>query len=442
MEYSYQKFFQKVYLRREPQFAFHAGNETESLAWKQELRRTLREKLGLNLLAEYADEISQPEHAAVLLEDYQEDGYRRYKYAMQTLPEVYMPFYVLVPDGVDAQHPAAAMIAVPAHNANKNTVCGVAENQEEKKKLAEAETECYGREFAKRGYVVFCPDLPGFGERLEPVTGKKSSLDSSCADLSEIAEALGFSMAALEIWDLMKLLDFACAHEAVLCRKEAADAGCFGMTEQAAQIGCVGFSGGGLCTMWLSALDDRVKLAVISGYVHGYYDSILKCHRCACNFVPGLWRICDISDICSLIAPRPLFLENGIDDRQNGIYGIEGPKRQVERIRRAYAVFDAQENVVHAVPEGMHRWYGLCYEFVEKNLPSKGERYVEEQDASEEDVDALVGLLDRMTVGGDSRIKVNVVQNAQRGEVSREYHHGRCDVGSPWAKGECWDVLE
>lgn len=133
MEYSYQKFFQKVYLRREPQFAFHAGNETESLAWKQELRRTLREKLGLNLLAEYADEISQPEHAAVLLEDYQEDGYRRYKYAMQTLPEVYMPFYVLVPDGVDAQHPAAAMIAVPAHNANKNTVCGVAENQEEKK---------------------------------------------------------------------------------------------------------------------------------------------------------------------------------------------------------------------------------------------------------------------------------------------------------------------
>lgn len=58
------------------------------------------------------------------------------------------------------------------------------------------------------------------------------------------------------------------------------------------------------------------------------------------------------------------------------------------------------------------------------------------------DEERIVRLLDQMTEEGNSRIKVNVVQDAQPGSVIREYHHGRCDVGSPWAKGECFDVLE
>ena len=39
------------------------------------------------------------------------------------------------------------------------------------------------------------------------------------------------------------------------------------------------------------------------------------------------------------------------------------------------------------------------------------------------------------------RLKVNVVEG--QGElVSRQYHHGRCDVGSPWACGTAFDVLD
>lgn len=416
MEYSYLNFFRKVYEKQEPEFAFRAKTVEEALTWKREFRAALWKCLGLDVLAEISGEMDEADRGAVLLETVQEDGYCRYKYAMQTLPEVFMPFYVLVPDGADEKHPAGAMLAIPAHNANKNTVCGVAKTPEEEKKLADAPLECYGREFAKQGYVVFCPDLPGFGERIEPVTGKKSSLICSCTDLSEIAEALGFSMAALEIWDLMRLLDFACAHPIV------------------DRVGCAGFSGGGLCTMWLAALDDRIQLAVVSGYVHGYYDSMLLCHRCACNFAPKLWRLCDISDICSLIAPRPLFMENGVEDRQNGCFGIEGPKRQVEKIRRAYALYGAEEKTAHVTPQGMHQWYGECYEFVKVWHPAVR--------TDETDIDAIIGLLDQMTMGGDSRMKVNVVQNAQPGRAERVYHHGRCDIGSPWAKGQAFDVLE
>ena len=44
-------------------------------------------------------------------------------------------------------------------------------------------------------------------------------------------------------------------------------------------------------------------------------------------------------------------------------------------------------------------------------------------------------MLDSKTEGGVSRIKVNVSDEQQEGTVSTQYHHGRCDVGSPWAKG-------
>lgn len=58
-----------------------------------------------------------------------------------------------------------------------------------------------------------------------------------------------------------------------------------------------------------------------------------------------------------------------------------------------------------------------------------------------QDIDALVELLDGYTEAGDSRIKLNVVEG--EGEmISRQYHHGRCDVGSPWACGTAFDVLE
>ena len=28
------------------------------------------------------------------------------------------------------------------------------------------------------------------------------------------------------------------------------------------------------------------------------------------------------------------------------------------------------------------------------------------------------------------------------GKAERVYHYGRCDVGSPWARGECYDLPE
>lgn len=363
MTYSYKPFFQKIYREQGQKFSCSAQNGNELEVWRTAFRRELAGVLGLDCLMHIGENCDAG--AAVLLEEIQEQGYRRRKYVVQTLPDVYMPFYMLIPDSVSEVNPGKGMLVIPAHGANKNTVCGVWETAEEKEKIESALPECYGREFAQQGCVVFCPDPPGYGERAEAVPmeaacfspGKKrSSLESSCKDLAQTAEALGFSLTALEIHDLIKLLDFAC--DCAEVERKGANA----------QIGCAGFSGGGQYTMWLAAMDERVRLAVVSGYVHGYYDSILECHLCPCNYAPGIWKLGDISDICSLIAPRPLFVENGTNDVENGPCGIEGPIGQVQKIRRAYEILGAGDKLYHFIPEGVHQWYGGCYDFVRQNL--------------------------------------------------------------------------
>ena len=79
----------------------------------------------------------------------------------------------------------------------------------------------------------------------------------------------------------------------------------------------------------------------------------------------------------------------------------------------------------------------LCHEYFGKDE----EETMENRKIQENDVDALIVLLDGRTQAGDSRIKLDVVEG--QGEVvARRYHHGRCDVGSPWACGTAFDVLE
>lgn len=52
-----------------------------------------------------------------------------------------------------------------------------------------------------------------------------------------------------------------------------------------------------------------------------------------------------------------------------------------------------------------------------------------------QDVENIIELLDSRMESGTSRINLHVEDTVADGEVREMYHHGRCDVGSPWAKG-------
>ncbi|MDE6567495.1 MAG: hypothetical protein K2K70_07165 [Lachnospiraceae bacterium] len=59
-----------------------------------------------------------------------------------------------------------------------------------------------------------------------------------------------------------------------------------------------------------------------------------------------------------------------------------------------------------------------------------------------QDIENLLNLLDNFTAKEESRMKLTVSDDLQQGEIEKQYHHGRCDVGSPWARGDAFDVLE
>ncbi len=61
---------------------------------------------------------------------------------------------------------------------------------------------------------------------------------------------------------------------------------------------------------------------------------------------------------------------------------------------------------------------------------------------SAQEIDDIVKMLDGFIDKDVSRFKITTSDEIEEGETKEVYHHGRCDVGSPWAKGCSFDVLE
>ncbi|GFI44718.1 hypothetical protein IMSAGC019_00020 [Lachnospiraceae bacterium] len=59
-----------------------------------------------------------------------------------------------------------------------------------------------------------------------------------------------------------------------------------------------------------------------------------------------------------------------------------------------------------------------------------------------EQIDQVIRMLDSMAEAGVSRIKVETSEEVEEGSARRAYHHGRCDVGSPFATGALFDLEE
>lgn len=318
--------------------AFQGNTREDFRNWQKRMRSLLRELLGFDKMEEcpLTPVLEEVEPLA--------GGIRREHIRIQTEPDVWMPMYVLIPEhaGTDT----CPVICPPGHNgAGKYTVAGVRGYQTVDEKIEFYHYD-YGMQLARLGYVAVCPDCRGFGERREDIADTRDSvvgLKGDCYWLAHMGEPLGIPVAGMLTWDLMRALDY------------IRECGCW----DCEATGCVGFSGGGMQTLWLAALDERLRFAVISGYFYGFKDSLLTLNRnCSCNYVPHLWEHLDMGDIASLIAPRPLLLQSCAEDRLNGPRGLANVMEQAEIVRNAYQLCGAGEALIQEICEGMHQWHG------------------------------------------------------------------------------------
>ena len=275
--------------------------------------------------------------------------YTRQRVEIQTEPGIIMPMYVLIPKG--AQPPYPAVIAAHGHCsmgkygvANATDVPGFQDTI-----LAANITDfnyAYGVELVRAGFITFCPDARGHGERMEAdLWERRKEINVwSCGTLNELGRPLGQTVLGMLTWDIHRLIDY------IELRSDC----------RAGGIGCAGLSGGGLQTVWAAALDQRIRCAVVSGFIRGVKDLYVKGGLgCSCSYAPGLHENFDTGDIGALIAPRPLLVETGDRDELNGANGLDNVYSQVEIMRRAYRLLDAEELLQHDVFEGGHRWNGV-----------------------------------------------------------------------------------
>lgn len=341
-----EEYFHRRFRAAARRMAFTASDLDQWQVWRQELRARLREIMGIDRL------LSAP-MAPRITESVQCDGYRRQRVELDTEPGVTMPLYVLIPDGLTGTAPA--VLAPHGHSSGgKLAPAGVRDIAAIAQTIDEHNYD-YGVQAVRRGYVVFCPDARGFGERREWLYAQPEQiLDSSCRQLAHMAIPLGLAVAGLWTWDLMVLLDY------VQQRPET----------QGQQIACIGLSGGGLQTLWLAALDERVDCAVISGYFYGVEDSLLHlAGNCDCNYVPHLWETADMGDVAALIAPRPLLIEAARQDDLNGPRGIDNVVEQVAIAQRAYDLLGAPDRLATDYFDGGHVWHGtLAFDWLQRWL--------------------------------------------------------------------------
>ncbi|HOR27861.1 MAG TPA: alpha/beta hydrolase family protein [Candidatus Sumerlaeota bacterium] len=310
-----------------------ATTRAELAAWRRRLRRHLRRLTGY-------DRLAPAPLAPRLTEEVACDGYRRQRVEIQVEPGLFMPLYVLIPAG--SAGPWPPVMALHGHGSGGKYAVAGRRDLPDLDETIRIHNYDYGVQLVREGFIVFCPDARGFGERQEArVEG--GLLVSSCLAINQMALPLGRTVTGMWAWDVHRLVDY------ILTRGDC----------RAAPLGCMGLSGGGLQTLWAAALDDRIGYSVVSGYFYGYREALFDVYvHCSCNYVPGLFEAIDMGDLGALIAPRPLCIETGARDPLNGAGGLKNVRSQVRIARQAYRMLGASRALTHAVFDGPHRWDG------------------------------------------------------------------------------------
>ncbi len=327
MYYTTMEMIAGMYDRYGRQYAFRAEDVTSFDTWRKRTKERLLEILGFEKFVR-----TEPEAAVIRTERY--DGFEKRVMTIRTEPGVTCVFDLFVPEIMNG----TAVIHPHGHGGGREKTAGT---QQEIRDALDGKTEpFFALRMVKRGYVVACPDTRGAGERREPHAqgdSEQQRRGNSHDELLKLGVCFGIAPIGWMVWDLMRLGDWLLEQDGI------------------GHLFCAGMSGGGQQSLYLAALDERIEAVMISGYFYGFKNALLEQpENCSCNYAPHLYETVDMGDIGAMIAPRPFYIESGRNDPLNGSRGIENVTEQVEITAGAYALFGAQDRLIHRIHEGGH----------------------------------------------------------------------------------------
>ncbi len=323
------KWTQERYRAAPLRLTFRATDRAGAEAWQRELRAKVAELLG-----------GFPERSPLTAKTggvRQFANYTRQRIQFQSRPGVTVMGYLLTPKKGKA--PYATVIAIPGHGRGVDDIVGIDEQGADR-----SNKPGYQHDFAlqavESGLAVFAIEPMAFGHRRDERTREKGAQASACQPAAGSALLLGETMIGWRVWDVMRSIDWI---ETV-------------PELDRTRIGCMGISGGGTCTLFSTALDLRIKAALVSGYLNTFRDSIMAVSHCIDNYVPGILNWAENYDIAGLIAPRPLFSEGG---NRDPIFPVGATQESYARVKKVYEVFGAGPKVQQEIFEGEHVFHGV-----------------------------------------------------------------------------------
>ncbi len=289
-------------IKREAHNFFRIHQLPTSLEEWENKQKDLRKKIWISLGA-------KPDHALKLdlqvLKVIQMDGYQIQCIIYQSQKEVYVTGNLYIPEGAG---PFPGVINVHGHYSEG--------------KLAEG-VQARGHSLAQEGYVCLCVDAFGSGER-STIHGEfeyhGGNLGASLLDV-------GKTLMGMQIVDNMRGVDLLSSLDCVDSNK----------------IGVTGASGGGNQTMWLAAMDERIKAAVPVVSV-GTFESYVGSTNCICEVLPDGLTFTEESGVLALCAPRALKICNALQDRNKAFHSTE-MLRSYDSARKIYGLYNSENSI-------------------------------------------------------------------------------------------------
>ncbi|MGI8638219.1 MAG: dienelactone hydrolase family protein, partial [Segetibacter sp.] len=245
-------------------------------------------------------------------------GYSIKNIAFQTRPGVYATANLYIPEG---KGPFPGVINMQGHW--------------RKGKVEHDGPQPVGHSLALNGYVCLSIDPWGSGER----TTVHGDFEYHGANLGASLMNVGETLAGIQIADNMRGIDLLTSLSYV----------------DAANIGATGASGGGNQTMWLAALDERVKAAMPVVSV-GTFESYIMRSNCVCELVPDGFTFTEEAGVLALVAPRAVKMCNHVRDASPTFFPSE-MLRSFNNAKPVFKLLGVENNISYQVIDQTHGYW-------------------------------------------------------------------------------------
>ncbi len=328
-----------LYKNMKQELAFSKDADFE--AWKKELRARFYEVTGLTEIEKNA----APSRNVEIEYEQKMEGYTKIRFTFESEIGTRVPCWLLVPDTGKEKYPVA--ITLQGHSTGAHNSVG--EIKFEKDAAYQETRGKFGIQAVENGYAALCIEQRGMGER-KPTTPTRKA--PGCTYSALTAFHLGRTLIGERMFDVSKAID-------VL--------GGFAQCDTD-KILITGNSGGGTASFYCACYDERIKLSVPSCSFCPYHESILDIYHCACNYIPAAYRYFEMQDLSALIAPRPLTIVAGREDK---IFPIDAVRRGYETVSKIYEAAGAADACQLVETPREHWW---CVDIVWPAINAEAEK--------------------------------------------------------------------